>query len=87
MSIKMVVTDLDGTLLKDDKTISDFTAEVLDGIRSKGIKYVVATARPIRAVKYFLPFLDYDSAYIITGPLSCMKERSLTASGSRIPSG
>lgn len=87
MSIKMVVTDLDGTLLKDDKTISDFTAEVLDGIRSKGIKYVVATARPIRAVKYFLPFLDYDSALYHNGAVIMHEGKIVDGFGIKNPVG
>ena len=60
--IKMVVTDLDGTLLRDDKTISTYTESILTGLREKGILFAVATARPIRAVKGFLPFLSYDAA-------------------------
>lgn len=56
---KMIVTDLDGTLLKNDKTISDYTKAVLDKIYGN-ILFVVATARPIRAVKNYLPFLKYD---------------------------
>lgn len=58
--MKMVVTDLDGTLLKNDKTISAFTSDMIDKLREKGILFAIATARPIRAVKEFLPFLKYD---------------------------
>lgn len=47
---KMIVTDLDGTLLRTDKTISDYTASVFGRCRDKGIKIVFATARPVRAV-------------------------------------
>ena len=58
-NIKLVVTDLDGTLLKNDKTISAYTLEVLKECRNKGIKIGFATARPIRGVTtakgYFEP--------------------------------
>lgn len=67
MSIKMIVTDLDGTLLKDDKTISQYTADVLEKVRRKGVLFIIATARPIRAVKQFLPFLKYDAAIFHNG--------------------
>ena len=45
-NIKMIVTDLDNTLLKTDKTISDYTAGILNKCRQNGIKIVFATARP-----------------------------------------
>jgi Cof subfamily protein (haloacid dehalogenase superfamily) len=46
--IKMIVTDLDETLLHSDKTISVFTEETLLKARHAGIKVVLATGRPKR---------------------------------------
>ena len=43
--IKMIVTDLDGTLLRTDKSISEFTRAVLEQRRKSGIKLVYATGR------------------------------------------
>ena len=51
MNIKMIVTDLDRTLLRNDKTISDFTVSTFLRLKAMGIKVVFATARPIRSVK------------------------------------
>jgi len=45
MNIKMIVTDLDGTLLRTDKTISDYTRSVLTRCREAGIKTAYATGR------------------------------------------
>lgn len=87
MSIKMVVTDLDGTLLKDDKTISAFTADVLKEIRRNGIRYVIATARPVRAVKYFLPFLEYDSAVFHNGAVIMHEGKVIDGFGIKDPAG
>ena len=42
----MIVTDLDNTLLRTDKTISDYTAGILNKCRQNGIKVVFATGRP-----------------------------------------
>lgn len=47
----MIVTDLDGTLLRDDKTISLQTLSVLRQCREKGIKVVYATGRSSTADK------------------------------------
>lgn len=65
--MKMIVTDLDGTLLKNDKRISAYTQNVIQQLRNSGILFVVATARPIRAVKYFLPWVSYDAAIFHNG--------------------
>lgn len=52
MPIKMIVTDLDRTLLRTDKTISDYTANILKKCSERGIKVVIATARPKRTLEY-----------------------------------
>lgn len=44
---KVVVSDLDSTLLNDSKSISRYTIETVDRLRKKGIFFVIATARPI----------------------------------------
>jgi Cof subfamily protein (haloacid dehalogenase superfamily) len=46
MKIRLMVTDLDRTLLRSDKTISAYTAGILRRCRENGIKVVFATARP-----------------------------------------
>jgi len=43
--VKMIVMDLDGTLLKTDKTISEFTKSILNQCCKIGIKIVYATGR------------------------------------------
>jgi len=43
--VKMIVTDLDGTLLRSDKTISEYTKTVLRRCRETGIKVAYATGR------------------------------------------
>lgn len=65
--IKMVVTDLDGTLLRDDKSVSAYTQDVIRKLRNRGVLFVIATARPIRAVKKFLPWVSYDAAVFHNG--------------------
>jgi hydroxymethylpyrimidine pyrophosphatase-like HAD family hydrolase len=41
--IKMIVTDLDETLLRTDKTISTYTRDVISKCRDIGIKVAYAT--------------------------------------------
>lgn len=66
-NIKMIVTDLDGTLLKNDKQISKRTKNVINQLQSRNILFVIATARPIRAVKALLPWVNYDAAIFHNG--------------------
>ncbi|HEX8632087.1 MAG TPA: HAD family hydrolase [Catenuloplanes sp.] len=42
---KLIATDLDGTLVRSDDTVSAFTHEVLDRVRAAGIPVVGATGR------------------------------------------
>ena len=43
--MKMIATDLDGTLLREDKSISDYTRNVLNKCKAAGIKLAFATGR------------------------------------------
>lgn len=45
MKYKMVVLDLDGTLLNDEKLISDKNAYILHQLHNRGIHIVIATGR------------------------------------------
>jgi Cof subfamily protein (haloacid dehalogenase superfamily) len=42
---KLIATDLDGTLVRSDDTVSAYTHEVLDRVRAAGIRLVGATGR------------------------------------------
>ena len=58
--VKMIVTDLDGTLLRTDKTISDYSLSVFTGCRNAGIITAVATGRLGIEVKRFVDILQPD---------------------------
>ena len=42
---KLIATDLDGTLVRSDETVSAYTHGVLDRVRAAGIPVVGATGR------------------------------------------
>ncbi|MBO4208034.1 HAD family hydrolase [Micromonospora echinofusca] len=48
---RLVATDLDGTLLRSDRTVSPYTAEVLGRITAAGHRVVLVTGRPVRWLK------------------------------------
>ncbi|MBT2382830.1 Cof-type HAD-IIB family hydrolase [Streptomyces sp. ISL-11] len=45
---RLIATDLDGTLLRDDKTVSDRTVAALAGAEAAGIEVFFVTGRPAR---------------------------------------
>lgn len=63
MSIKLIATDLDGTLMSPDHiTITDFTVNALKQAHDKGVKIAIATGRPLVLtddVTDQIPFADY----------------------------
>ena len=56
-NIRLLVTDLDNTLLHRDGTISSYTANVLQRISQKGVLVAFATARDFRFVSEHLASL------------------------------
>ena len=69
MSIKLIVTDLDGTLLKTDKTISDYTKSILKRCKAAGIKIAYATGRGGSAERV-APSEFFDGKIIINGAVA-----------------
>ncbi|MDX6324964.1 MAG: hypothetical protein QOK15_1318 [Nocardioidaceae bacterium] len=49
---RLVATDLDGTLLHTDGTVTDRTRAVLDALDERGITVVFVTGRPIRWMEH-----------------------------------
>jgi hydroxymethylpyrimidine pyrophosphatase-like HAD family hydrolase len=51
--IQAVVTDLDGTVVRSDFSISTATLEALDLVRASGIAFVISTARTPQGLEHF----------------------------------
>ena len=51
--IEAVVTDLDGTVVRSDFSISPATLEALDLVHAAGIAFVIATARTPQGLEHF----------------------------------
>ncbi|MGI5958004.1 MAG: HAD family hydrolase [Massiliimalia sp.] len=77
MNIKMVILDLDGTVLRDDKTISQKTISVLKQCQKEGILIAVATARSPQAAKKYLNQICPDLIIANGGALVQTKEAVL----------
>ncbi len=58
---KLIAVDMDGTLLKEDKTISDRTKRAIFKAKQKGVKVVLASGRPLEGLTNYLEELDLIS--------------------------
>ena len=77
MNIRAMVFDLDRTLLRSDKTISEYTRSVLKRCRDKGIVSVIATARPPRAIGVYEEMIRPDASVTMNGASLRMNGRQI----------
>ncbi|MCD7803704.1 MAG: HAD family hydrolase [Oscillospiraceae bacterium] len=59
------VTDMDGTLLAPDKTVSEGNLRAISDYRNAGGLFGVATGRPIHTMRKYLSILDIDLPLIL----------------------
>jgi Cof subfamily protein (haloacid dehalogenase superfamily) len=60
-TIQMVAIDLDGTLLNDSKQVSDQTVKALECVVDRGVRIIIASARPPRSVRHIYNQLRLDT--------------------------
>jgi Cof subfamily protein (haloacid dehalogenase superfamily) len=76
---KMIVMDLDETLLHSDKTISPYTEAVLNKARAAGIRLVLATGRPKRLSNPYHKQLQSDALICHNGNIILYGEDCIAA--------
>ena len=77
-NIKLIATDLDDTLLNDNSEISDYNKNILKRLMDRGIEVVIATGRPVEAMKSFAVRLEnnndsvvFNGAMVVDGDFNC----------------
>ena len=67
MSVRVLFTDLDGTLLNDAKEVTPGNQAAIDEALAKGHKIVVCTGRPLASAKVCAAKagLDKEGCYVI----------------------
>ena len=58
--IKLIVMDMDGTLLNSEKIVSSYTKDLLKRLSSEGYKLGIASGRPITGLKRTVKALGID---------------------------
>jgi hypothetical protein len=59
-NIGLLVSDIDGTLVRPDKTIAPATIEAVTRLRDAGIHFSIISARPARGMRYPIETLRID---------------------------
>lgn len=67
MKYNTIITDLDRTLLRTDKSLSEYTISILKQCKQKGMNIIVASARPLRNVINYTKILDIDKMVLSNG--------------------
>lgn len=63
---KLVISDLDGTLLNEAHELSNYTKETVEKLVNKGVKFFIATGRHHTDAVETKKSLGLDEAYLIT---------------------
>ena len=79
MMVRMIVADLDNTLLRSDKTISDYTVDVFRRVRARGVLLAFATARSLESLQEYRGMLN-PNGDIVTGGCLVFAGRQLLKS-------
>jgi Cof subfamily protein (haloacid dehalogenase superfamily) len=59
--IRLIVSDLDGTLLRDDHTLSDYTKEIIHTVSEQGIDFMLATGRIFGGARHYANDLNLNT--------------------------
>ncbi len=76
--MKAIVTDLDRTLLRTDKSISEYTLRVLHKCKEQGILLMAASARPMRTIEEYNHLVGFDAVTAMNGARVYLPEKELT---------
>lgn len=80
MDIKAIVLDIDGTLLNDQKEISEKTKDSLLRAQESGVKVVLASGRPLAAMLKFSKELNMEQHHglLLSNNGACVTDCSTT---------
>lgn len=75
--MKYLIVDLDDTLLRSDKTVSEYTRNGIESLRKSGFLFVFNTARSLAASKGWIEDLKPDYAILNAGGMICDREQNI----------
>ena len=75
--MKAIITDLDRTLLRTNKIISEYTVEVLKKCHERGILIMAASARTMRDICKYHDIIKFDAVTTINGAVVFLPNETL----------
>lgn len=64
--IRLVITDMDGTLLNSQKELTQRTRNMVKALREQGIAFTICTGRIATMVEYYIRELEIDTLVVTT---------------------
>ena len=85
--IKIILSDIDGTFLKDDKNFTDLHAEAIKAVVVKGLKFVFVSARMPEAIypitdsigMAHTPVISYSGGMVLTEDEEVIFDKKISA--------
>jgi len=65
--MRAIITDLDRTLLRTDKTLSEYTLDIMRKCHDRGIAIMAATARPERSILQYHKQICFNAITTLNG--------------------
>ncbi|NLM74091.1 MAG: HAD family phosphatase [Clostridiaceae bacterium] len=92
MAYKLMAVDIDGTLVNDNRELTEKTKTAIQKAVANGLIFTIATGRPISGVEHLikeldidLPFITYNGAMVVKGKSrEIIYDRKLSAEDARI---
>jgi Cof subfamily protein (haloacid dehalogenase superfamily) len=79
--MKMIITDLDRSLLRNDKTISEFSVKILKKCQQMDLIVIIATARPIRSTLNYIDTIKPNGVIFHNGAVVSVNNRIINQYG------
>ena len=64
-NIKLIATDLDGTLLNNESEISKYNKEIFEYLMNNGVEIILSTGRPFEGMIRYKNYLNNKSESIV----------------------
>lgn len=84
-AIRLVISDVDGTLLDDQKQVTPRAKEAVKALRAAGIGFTFVSARPPKALKPLAeelevdqPFVSFNGAMVCSPSLEVLSQKLMT---------
>jgi Cof subfamily protein (haloacid dehalogenase superfamily) len=85
--IELVLADVDGTLVTDDKQLTDRTIAAVRSLKEAGVKFAVTSGRPPRGMQMLveplalsLPLAAFNGGLFVRPDMTVIEERSIDSS-------